>query len=200
MRHSIKQWIKWYDMQYHPRMAQNAVDGMQSWMAAMLQSHTLAAADLTLSTAFQCGHVLVSESEESRCSDSDIESMSLTKPARVNLTVNHNCRDQTTALFGTNLVKTHKRIKDSLSPASCIVKHLPFLFLPASVNFLTSQRYCSNSCTVRLVILQLKPWIFVSCLASAATLQTQVCYLNLSTFSGAALVILLVVALVLSCT
>ena len=51
MGHSIKQWDKWYDMQYHPRMAQNAVDGMQSWRAAMLQSHTPAAAHLTLSTA-----------------------------------------------------------------------------------------------------------------------------------------------------
>ena len=77
MGHSIKQWDKWYDMQYHPRMAQNAVDGMQSWRAAMLQSHTPAAADLTLSTALHCGHVLVSESEESQyqscCSDSDID-------------------------------------------------------------------------------------------------------------------------------
>ena len=77
MGHSIKQWDKWYHMQYHPRMAQNAVDGMQSWRAAMLQSHTPAAADLTLSTALHCGHVLVSESEESQyqscCSDSDID-------------------------------------------------------------------------------------------------------------------------------
>ena len=77
MGHSIKQWDKWYDMQYHPRMAQNAVDGMQSWRAAMLQSHTPAAADLTLSTALHCGHVLVSESEESQyqscCSDSGVE-------------------------------------------------------------------------------------------------------------------------------
>ena len=59
-------------------MAQNAVDGMQSWRAAMLQSHTPAAADLTLSKALHCGHVLVSESEESQqyqscCSDGDIE-------------------------------------------------------------------------------------------------------------------------------
>ena len=77
MGHSIEQWDKWYDMQYHPRMAQNAVDGMQSWRAAMLKSHTPAAADLTLSTALHCGHVLVSESEESQyqscCSDSDVE-------------------------------------------------------------------------------------------------------------------------------
>ncbi|KAL3141509.1 hypothetical protein ABBQ32_005070 [Trebouxia sp. C0010 RCD-2024] len=75
MGHSVKQWDKWYDMQYHPRLAQNAVDGMQSWRAAMLQSHMLAAPDLTLSTALHCGHVLVSDSEESRyqscCSDSD---------------------------------------------------------------------------------------------------------------------------------
>ncbi|KAL3144600.1 hypothetical protein ABBQ32_004324 [Trebouxia sp. C0010 RCD-2024] len=75
MGHSVKQWDKWYDMQYHPRLAQNAVDGMQSWRAAMLQSHTLAAPDLTLSTALHCGHVLVSDSEESQyqscCSDSD---------------------------------------------------------------------------------------------------------------------------------
>ena len=77
MGHSIKQWDKRFDMQYHPRMAQNAVDGMQSWRAAMLQSHTPVAAVLTLSKALHCGHVLVSESEESQyqscCSDSDIE-------------------------------------------------------------------------------------------------------------------------------
>ena len=77
MGHSTKQWDKWYDMQHHPRMAQNAVDGMQSWRAAMLQSHTAPAPDLTLSTALHCRHVLVSESEESRhqscCSDSDID-------------------------------------------------------------------------------------------------------------------------------
>ena len=73
MGHSVKQWDKWYDMRYHPRMAQNAVDSMQSWRAAMLQSRTPAAPDLTLSTALHCGHVLVSESEESDyqscCSD-----------------------------------------------------------------------------------------------------------------------------------
>ena len=43
----------------------------------MLQSHTPAAADITLSKALHCGHVSVSESEESQyqscCSDSDIE-------------------------------------------------------------------------------------------------------------------------------
>ena len=73
MGHSVKQWDKWYDMRYHPRMAQNAVDSMQSWRAAMLQSRTPAAPDLTLSTALHGGHVLVSESEESDyqscCSD-----------------------------------------------------------------------------------------------------------------------------------
>lgn len=77
MGHSIEQWVKWYDMQFHPRMAQNAVDGMQSWRAAMLQSRTPAAPDLTLSTALHCEHVLVSESEESEyqscCSESDID-------------------------------------------------------------------------------------------------------------------------------
>ena len=77
MGHSVKQWHKWYDMQYHPRMAQNAVDGMQSWRAAMLQSRTPAAPDLTVSAALHCRHVLVSESEESQyqscCSDSDID-------------------------------------------------------------------------------------------------------------------------------
>jgi hypothetical protein len=40
MGHSVKQWDKWYDMDFHPRLAQNAVDGMQSWRAAMLQSPT----------------------------------------------------------------------------------------------------------------------------------------------------------------
>ena len=64
MGHSNQQCDKWYDMQYHPRVAQNAVDGMQSWRAAMLQSHTSAAADLTLSKALHCEHDLVSESEE----------------------------------------------------------------------------------------------------------------------------------------
>ena len=43
----------------------------------MLQSHTAAAPDLTLSTALHCRHVLVSKSEESQyqscCSDSDTD-------------------------------------------------------------------------------------------------------------------------------
>ena len=37
MGHSVKQWLAWYDMKFHARLAQNAVDAMQVWTAAMLQ-------------------------------------------------------------------------------------------------------------------------------------------------------------------
>ena len=37
MSHSDQQWDNLYDMQYHPRVAKNAVDGMQSWRTAILQ-------------------------------------------------------------------------------------------------------------------------------------------------------------------
>ncbi len=76
MGHSLQQWHKWYDMQYHPRLAQNAVDAMQSWRAAMLQ---VSVPVLRVSSASHCQHVLVSESEESEywsCNsgtDSDFE-------------------------------------------------------------------------------------------------------------------------------
>ena len=77
MSHSDQQWDNLYDMHYHPRVAQNAVDGMQSWRAAILQLHTPVAAAVTLSKPLHCEHVLVLESEESQyqscCSDSDIE-------------------------------------------------------------------------------------------------------------------------------
>ena len=36
MGHSEQQWRRWYDMQFHPRLAQNAVDDMQSWRSAWL--------------------------------------------------------------------------------------------------------------------------------------------------------------------
>ncbi|KAL3160029.1 hypothetical protein ABBQ38_010414 [Trebouxia sp. C0009 RCD-2024] len=51
MGYSVKQGDKRYDMHYHPRLAQNAVDGVQSWRTAMMQSYTPAAPDLTLSLA-----------------------------------------------------------------------------------------------------------------------------------------------------
>ena len=66
MGHSENQWRRWYDLQYHPRLAQNAVNDMQLWRAAMLQIKTdalAAAADLALSTAPHCQHVIVSESD-----------------------------------------------------------------------------------------------------------------------------------------
>jgi len=53
-------------MQFHPRLAQSAVNSMQLWRTAMLQirSDALAAAtELSLSTAPHCRHVIVSDSE-----------------------------------------------------------------------------------------------------------------------------------------
>ena len=66
MGHSEQQWRNWYDMQFHPRLAQNAVNSMQLWRTAMLQIRSdalAAAAELSLSTAPHCRHVIVSESE-----------------------------------------------------------------------------------------------------------------------------------------
>ncbi|DBA88821.1 TPA: hypothetical protein ACH3X1_016439 [Trebouxia sp. C0004] len=62
MGHSEQQWRNWYDLQFHPRLAQNAVNSMQLWRTAMLQIRS-AAAELSLSTAPHCRHVVVSDSE-----------------------------------------------------------------------------------------------------------------------------------------
>ncbi len=66
MGHSEQQWRNWYDMQFHPRLAQNAVNSMQLWRTAMLQIRSdalAAAAALSLSTAPHCRHVIASDSE-----------------------------------------------------------------------------------------------------------------------------------------
>ena len=66
MGHSEQQWRNWYDIQFHPRLAQNAVNSMQLWRTAMLQIRSdalAAAAELSLSTAPHCRHVIVSDSE-----------------------------------------------------------------------------------------------------------------------------------------
>lgn len=65
--HNIKLSNKLYDMQCHPRMAQDAADGMQSWRAAVLQSQTPTVTDLTWTQR---------------------EMMVPTRPARVNCTTN----------------------------------------------------------------------------------------------------------------
>ena len=62
MGHSLQQWHKWYDMEYHSRLAQDAVDAMQSWRAAMLEV-SVPSSKLSLSRAPHCQHVIVSESE-----------------------------------------------------------------------------------------------------------------------------------------
>ncbi len=68
MGDSEQQWRNWYDMQFHPRLAQNAVNSMQLLRTAMLQIRSdalAAAAELSLSTALHqyCRHVIVSDSE-----------------------------------------------------------------------------------------------------------------------------------------
>ncbi len=53
-------------MQFHPRLAQNAVNSMQLWRTATLQIRSdalAAAAELSLSTAPHCRHVIVSDFE-----------------------------------------------------------------------------------------------------------------------------------------
>ena len=39
MGHSVKQWLDWYNLKFHPRLAQDAVDAMQEWTADMLQPY-----------------------------------------------------------------------------------------------------------------------------------------------------------------
>ncbi len=66
MGHNEQQWRNWYDMQFHPRLAQNAVNSMQLWRTAMLQIRSdahAAAVALSLSTAPHCRHVIASDSE-----------------------------------------------------------------------------------------------------------------------------------------
>ena len=36
MGHSVKQWHDWYDLKFHSRLAQNAVNSMQDWRLALL--------------------------------------------------------------------------------------------------------------------------------------------------------------------
>ena len=38
MGHSLAQWDKWYDMHFHSRIGQKAVDDMRSWRQALLQA------------------------------------------------------------------------------------------------------------------------------------------------------------------
>ncbi len=73
MGHSKQQWRRWYGMQFHPRLAQNAVN-MQICRTAMLQIRSdalVAAAELSLSTAPHCRHVIVSDCDEYQSCKSD---------------------------------------------------------------------------------------------------------------------------------
>ncbi len=98
MGHSKQQWRKWCDMQFHPRLAQNAVNSMKLLRTAMLQIKSdalAAAAELSLSTAPHCRHVIVSDLSEEYWScnsdsmeDSDIE---LDQQSVVNIELN--CSD-----------------------------------------------------------------------------------------------------------
>ena len=38
MGHSVKQWHDWYDLKFHSRLAQNAVDSMQGWRHCLLDA------------------------------------------------------------------------------------------------------------------------------------------------------------------
>ncbi len=58
MGHSEQQWRNWYDMQFQPRLAKNAVNSMKLWRTAMLKIRSdalVAAAELSLSTAHVAG-------------------------------------------------------------------------------------------------------------------------------------------------
>lgn len=38
MGHSVKQWHDWYDLKFHSRLAQNAVNAMQEWRHSLLDA------------------------------------------------------------------------------------------------------------------------------------------------------------------
>ena len=82
MGHIVQQCRKWYDVHYHPRLAQNSVDSMDTWRTGKLQYVTTAAPDLTLSAAPHSRHVIVSdpecESEESEYESCNSGTVSLT--------------------------------------------------------------------------------------------------------------------------
>ena len=64
MGHSVRQWHDWYDLSFHARLAQDAVNAMQVWRAAMLQvSAPDEPDDVAPNAATRCRRFIVSESE-----------------------------------------------------------------------------------------------------------------------------------------
>ena len=56
MGHSLAQWTKWYDLDYHDREAQQAVDAMEAWRGNLLSSHAQAPPPSTLVPPSQPQH------------------------------------------------------------------------------------------------------------------------------------------------
>ena len=67
MGHSIRQWHDWYDLSFHARLAQDAVNAMQVWRDAMLQSSAPAESEsddeVVPNAATLCRRFVVSESD-----------------------------------------------------------------------------------------------------------------------------------------
>ena len=67
MGHSIRQWHDWYDLSFHARLAQDAVNAMQVWRDAMLQSSAPAESEsddeVVSNAARLCRRFVVSESD-----------------------------------------------------------------------------------------------------------------------------------------
>lgn len=56
MGHSLAQWNKWYDLDFHDREAQQAVDAMEAWRVNLLSSHAQAPPPSTLVPPTQPQH------------------------------------------------------------------------------------------------------------------------------------------------
>ena len=65
MGHSVRQWHDWYDLSFHARLAQDAVNAMQVWRVAMLRSAIPDQLDdaVAPNAATRCRRFIVSESE-----------------------------------------------------------------------------------------------------------------------------------------
>ena len=61
MGHSVKQLYDWYDLKFHSRLAQNAVDSMQGWRRCLLDAEPVQ--QITLAKSRRRAQILYTDSE-----------------------------------------------------------------------------------------------------------------------------------------
>ena len=73
MGHSTRQWNDWYDIKFHAKLAQHAVDAMQTWRAAMLQGHDAAARTATASNPDMTGAATAQNAQDAQANAAIID-------------------------------------------------------------------------------------------------------------------------------